>query len=218
MSTLTGPEIFDAIERGDIEVDPFDPVRIGSNSLDMTLGGEIKIYVDRDGRPLDLSYGESLFMHPQDGNVRSEKSLVAQLDRKGAILDAREPRNTKRVQIPEEGLVLLPGRGYLAHTVEHVKTDLYVPHMHGRSSMGRLFLSIHQTAGWGDIGFAGEWTMEITCVHPVRVYAGMAIAQIAFDEPIGEVLLYGDRKGSKYQNSRGAEASRSHRDFRSEDE
>lgn len=218
MGTLTGPEIIEQIERGRINVDPFDPVRVGANSLDMTLGDELRVYVDRAGRPLDLAYDESTFMFPQDGNVRSEASLVAHLERKGAILDAREPRNTRRILIPANGYVLLPGRGYLAHTVEYVHTDDYVPHMHGRSSMGRLFLSIHQTAGWGDTGFAGEWTMEITAVHPVRVYAGMAIAQIAFDQPVGEIMRYGDRPGSKYQNAKGAQASESYRDFGSEEE
>jgi len=216
--TLTGEEIKKNIEAGLIGVTPFDPVRVGANSIDMTLADELKVYVDREGRPLDLVYAEALHLHPQDGGYPAENAMVRSLERRGAILDVREPPRTRRVRIPDDGIVLLPGRGYLARTAERVSTDHFVAHMHGRSSVGRLFVSVHQTAGWGDVGFAGTWTMEITVIHPVRVYAGMAIAQLAFDKPLGERTLYGERRGSKYQDQREPEESRLYWDFKGQEE
>ena len=86
------------------------------------------------------------------------------------VLDMKKPNKTKRLIIPEEGLVLEPGRLYLGRTLEYTKTDKYVPMLEGRSSIGRLGLFIHVTAGFGDVGFSGYWTLEIFCIQPIRVY------------------------------------------------
>ena len=78
------------------------------------------------------------------------------------------PNKTKKIIIPEEGLILEPGKLYLGRTVEYTKTDKFVPMLEGRSSIGRLGLFIHVTAGFGDIGFSGFWTLEIHCIQPVK--------------------------------------------------
>lgn len=116
-------------------------------------------------------------------------------------LDMKKPNPTKRIVIPEEGLLLEPNRLYLGRTNEFTKTDRYVPMLEGRSSTGRLGLFIHVTAGFGDIGFAGYWTLEIFCVQPVRIYPNVEICQIYYHDIDGEYDLY---SSGKYQNNSGA--------------
>ena len=125
-------------------------------------------------------------------------------------LDMKKPNPTKRIVIPEEGLLLEPNRLYLGRTNEFTKTDRYVPMLEGRSSTGRLGLFIHVTAGFGDIGFAGYWTLEIFCVQPVRIYPNVEICQIYYHDIDGECDLY---SSGKYQNNSGIQASLMYKDF-----
>ena len=125
-------------------------------------------------------------------------------------LDMKKPNPTKRIVIPEEGLLLEPNRLYLGRTNEFTKTDRYVPMLEGRSSTGRLGLFIHVTAGFGDIGFAGYWTLEIFCVQPVRIYPNVEICQIYYHDIDGEYDLY---SSGKYQNNSGIQASLMYKDF-----
>lgn len=125
-------------------------------------------------------------------------------------LDMKKPNPTKRIVIPEEGLLLEPNRLYLGRTNEFTKTDRYVPMLEGRSSTGRLGLFIHVTAGFGDIGFAGYRTLEIFCVQPVRIYPNVEICQIYYHDIDGEYDLY---SSGKYQNNSGIQASLMYKDF-----
>jgi dCTP deaminase len=106
---------------------------------------------------------------------------------------------------------LEPGRLYLGRTVEHTTTYNLVPMLEGRSSVGRLGLYVHVTAGFGDTGFAGYWTLEMHCVHPIRIYAGVEICQIFYHQIEGEVVNY---KSGKYQHNTEVQASRLWMDFR----
>jgi dCTP deaminase len=114
--------------------------------------------------------------------------------------------------IPEEGLVLQPGKLYLGRTVEFTETTNYVPMLEGRSSIGRLGLFIHITAGFGDVGFRGFWTLEIFCVQPIRVYAGVEICQIFYHSIEGDYVHY---MSNKYQNNKGVQPSMLYKDFQS---
>ena len=125
-------------------------------------------------------------------------------------LDMKKPNPTKRIVIPDEGLLLEPNRLYLGRTNEFTKTDRYVPMLEGRSSTGRLGLFIHVTAGFGDIGFARYWTLEIFCVQPVRIYPNVEICQIYYHDIDGEYDLY---SSGKYQNNSGIQASLMYKDF-----
>ena len=92
-----------------------------------------------------------------------------------------------------------PGTIYLGSTIEYTETHQQVPFLEGKSSTGRLGIDIHATAGKGDVGFCNHWTMEISCIHPVRIYAGMPIGQIIYFQVKGEVkTLYGEKKDAKY--------------------
>jgi len=174
---LTGPEIERQIALERIVIDPYDPTAVGPNSIDVRLAPELV------GYDVDLC----------------EYSVLS-----GYVLDARRDNPTWSRPIHEEGVVLMPGRLYLARTVERTHTPFHVPQISGRSSVGRLGIRIHATAGFGDVGFNGTWTLEIDVVHPVRVYAGMRIAQLYFTEPVGELRQYTGR----YQGETDVVASR----------
>lgn len=114
------------------------------------------------------------------------------------IIDVRFPPDLTYKEIGADGLTLWPNRVYLASTTERTKTRKHVPIMHGKSSIARLGISVHD-AGFGDIGFEGHWTLELTVAQPVRVYAGIPICQLGFHEPKSlPTTNYLERKASSY--------------------
>lgn len=120
---------------------------------------------------------------------------------KDYVLDAKKHNEINIFEIPEEGFVLQPGLLYLGSTEEYTETHECVPFLEGKSSTGRLGISIHATAGKGDVGFCGYWTLEITVTQPVRVYAGMPIGQLFYHEVKGNVLRpYNAKQDAKYSN------------------
>jgi len=112
------------------------------------------------------------------------------------VLDARKHNKITTFEIPEEGFVLQEGMLYLGVTKEYTETHHHVPFLEGKSSVGRLGIDIHATAGKGDIGFCNYWTLEISVKMPVRVYAGMPIGQLIYFEVKGRVLNPYNRKVS----------------------
>src|SRR5689334_13945126 len=110
------------------------------------------------------------------------------------VLDMRRANRVRRVEIPPEGLVLSPNQLYLARTIERTETHGFVPMIEGRSSIGRLGLFVHVTAGFGDVGFCGYWTLEMFAVQPVRIYAGVPICQIFYHQIIGDYTNYCSNK------------------------
>ena len=114
------------------------------------------------------------------------------------VLDMRKKNRVRRIQIPPEGLVLQPSQLYLGRTAERTETHNLVPMIEGRSSVGRLGLFVHVTAGFGDVGFCGYWTLEMFAVQPVRVYAGVPICQIFYHDLRGEFTEYAS---DKYQHN-----------------
>lgn len=127
----------------------------------------------------------------------------------GSALDPARDNPTDNLEIPAAGLLLMPRTLYLASTAEWTETHGLVPMLNGRSGLGRLGLAVHVTAGFGDAGFRGRWTLELTCVHPVRVYADMAVCQIAYFPLVGAPAAY----AGKYQDAEDAQASRTFREF-----
>lgn len=107
---------------------------------------------------------------------------------------------------------LLPGILYLGSTREEIGSDVYQPHLHGKSGLGRLGVVVHKTAGFGEPGFKFQWTLEITVDHPTYLHAGMRIGQIEFEEVIGEVIDYSTR--GSYGKQRGPTGSRMGRYFK----
>ena len=158
------------------------------------------------GKEIIITPFDEKRINPNSYNLSlADELLVYEQDE----LDMKKPNPTKRIVIPEEGLLLEPNRLYLGRTNEFTKTDRYVPMLEGRSSTGRLGLFIHVTAGFGDIGFAGYWTLEIFCVQPVRIYPNVEICQIYYHDIDGEYDLY---SSGKYQNNSGIQASLMYKD------
>jgi dCTP deaminase len=118
---------------------------------------------------------------------------------KSAVLDARTHNEVEYFTIPDDGYILQPGTLYLGVTSEYTETHKHVPFLEGKSSVGRLGIDIHATAGKGDVGFCNYWTLEISVCQPVRIYAGMPIGQLIYFEVAGDVLVPYDKKlSSKY--------------------
>jgi len=132
-------------------------------------------------------------------DVHLGKYLAVYRDR---VLDARRHNQVVFIEIPEEGFVLQPGTLYLGVTEEYTETHRAVPFLEGKSSVGRLGIDIHATAGKGDVGFSNHWTLEISCIQPVRIYAGMPIAQLIYFRVDGEIEHYYHRKPDAKYNRR----------------
>lgn len=179
--------IREAIAAGTIQIDPYEPSFVQPSSVDLRVGAGFRVFENH-------RYSE---------------------------IDPRAPQSdlTKLVE-PEAGdpFMLHPGEFVLGSTLERVKLgDDVVARLEGKSSLGRLGLLIHSTAGFIDPGFEGHITLELSNVAtlPIAIYPGMKIGQISFyqmttaaDYPYGSPEL-----GSKYQGQSGPTASRSHRDF-----
>ena len=121
---------------------------------------------------------------------------------KNDVLDAKAHNEIDHFEIPDEGLILLPHKLYLGVTEEYTETHAHVPFLEGKSSIGRLGIDIHATAGKGDIGFCNTWTLEISVKQPVRVYSGMPIGQLIYFVVEGEVLTSYKSKASAKYNTR----------------
>lgn len=140
-------------------------------------------------------------LNPNSYNLRLAKELIVYNNRD---LDMEKNNPYSRQIIPCSGLRMIPGKLYLARTIERTQTDYYVPLLEGRSSVGRLGINIHSTAGFGDIGFDGFWTLELSCVQPVWIYPGVEICQIYYHTIDGDYELY---KNGKYQHNNGVQTS-----------
>ncbi len=125
-------------------------------------------------------------------------------------LDMASKNETVKIHIPPEGYLLQPNKLYLGRTVEYTETQRLVPMLEGRSSIGRLGMFVHITAGFGDIGFKGYWTLEIFAVQPIRIYAGVEICQIFYHTVEGAYTNY---ENGKYQHNRGIQASMLYKEF-----
>jgi dCTP deaminase len=121
---------------------------------------------------------------------------------KNTILDARKHNEIETFEIGEEGFVLQPNALYLGVTAEYTEIHAHVPFLEGKSSVGRLGIDIHATAGKGDVGFCNTWTLEISVSQPVRVYAGMPIGQLIFFVVAGEIENYYNKKENAKYTSR----------------
>lgn len=137
------------------------------------------------GKEIEKHIGKEIIIEPFDRSRVNPNSYNLTLHNELLVyenneLDMKKLNPTKRITIPEEGLLLEPNRLYLGRTNEFTKTDGFVPMLEGRSSTGRLGLFIHVTAGFGDVGFSGYWTLEIFCIQPIRIYPNAQICQIYY--------------------------------------
>jgi len=115
------------------------------------------------------------------------------------VLDCKVHNEINTFEIPFDGIILVPNKLYLGVSEEYTETLKHVPFLEGKSSIGRLGIDIHATAGKGDIGYKNTWTLEISVKQPVRIYAGMPIGQLIYFEVSGDVINdYLHKSDSKY--------------------
>lgn len=183
--------IREAIDSGSIIIDPFEPSFVQPSSVDLRVSNGFRVFENH-------RYSE---------------------------IDPRSPQDdlTKLVEVDQgDPFMLHPGEFVLGSTLERVKLGIdVVARLEGKSSLGRLGLLIHSTAGFIDPGFEGHITLELSNVAtlPIAIFSGMKIGQISFYKMTTEAdLPYGSPElGSKYQGQAGPTASRSHRDFKTPD-
>lgn len=167
-------------------------------------GSEIK---RRLGEEIIIEPFSEECVNPNSYNLHLHNELMIYKEK---VLDFAKKNETEVIHIPEEGYIIQPGQLYLARSLEYTETYNLVPILQGRSSVGRLGMTVHITAGFGDIGFCGYWTMQLTCVKPVKIYPGMKICQIYYQTVLGESKNY---ESSKYQNSKSIQASHMYKEF-----
>src|SRR5215813_5002463 len=157
-----------------------------------------------DKRILEEIENENIMIEPFRSECLGSNSYDVHLGKyiatyKDRILDARRHNAIDVMIIPEEGMILYPDMLYLGVTEEYTETHAHVPFLEGKSSVGRLGIDIHATAGKGDVGYCNTWTLEISVSQPVRVYAGMPIGQLIYFAVEGDVKnLYNKKKTAKY--------------------
>jgi dCTP deaminase len=187
MSVLSDRDIRAAIESGDVVVRPYDPADLQPSSVDLHLDNRFRVFHNN----------------------------------RYAFIDVRAPQPdlTELVTITEdEPFILHPGEFVLGQTLEWTELpDDLVARLEGKSSLGRLGLLIHSTAGYVDPGWKGNLTLELSNVAklPIALYFGMKIGQISFFRMSSPVERpYGSKElGSKYQGQSEPTASAFHRDF-----
>ncbi len=167
-------------------------------------GREIK---RRLGTDIEITPFNEKQLNPNSYNLRLHNELLVY---QNDVLDMKKKNEASTIIIPTDGLILTPGKLYLGRTVEHTRTDNLVPLIEGRSSIARLGLFIHITAGFGDVGFRGYWTLEIFCVQPIKIYPAIEICQIFYHTIEGDFDRY---ISGKYQNNRGIQTSLLYTEF-----
>lgn len=161
------------------------------------------------GHEIRAQLGKAIIIDPFDDSRLNPNSYNLTLHNEllvyeEIVLDMRKANRIRRIPIPPQGLVLNPNQLYLGRTVERTETHGFVPMIEGRSSIGRLGLFVHVTAGFGDVGFRGFWTLEMFAVQPVRIYAGVPICQIFYHEIRGS---YSEYSSDKYQDNTDTQPS-----------
>ena len=197
---ITGEQIKEAIKQATLTIDPFVEENVQPASIDLTLGDEVRVYAHHVRH---TEYEDHKLYQPG-----------ASMSPKTAWMDPKEKQETFTFKMEERGWLIKPGILYLMHTRERICAKTMVSVLDGKSSIGRLGVVIHLTAGYGDPGFDGQYTLEVTCIHPVILYPGMKIAQMRFHVMYGEADTSYATKGHYVDGkAMGAIPSMAHKQF-----
>lgn len=167
------------------------------------------------GLEIEKNLGKNIIIEPFSRSQLNSNSYNVRLHNKLLVykektLDMKKPNETKEIIISDKGFKLEPNELYLGRTLEYTTTKNFVPMIEGRSSIGRLGIFIHITAGFGDVGFSGYWTLEIFCIKPIIIYPNVEIAQLYYHTIDGE---YEEYSSGKYQNNTDVQPSMLYKDF-----
>lgn len=183
---LSDRDIRQAITDGHVRIDPWNPAMVQPASIDVRLDRYFRVFENHRYPAIDPAEAQ--------------------------------PDLTRVIEVaPGEPFILHPGEFVLGSTLETVSLDASVAaRLEGKSSLGRLGLLTHSTAGWIDPGFAGQVTLELSSAAtlPIKLWPGMQVGQLCLfrlSSPAQDP--YGDARGSRYQGQLGPAASRSHVGF-----
>lgn len=168
MAILTGQEIINQINNNHIRIGNFNKDRVQPNSYDVTLGDKVSFY--------------SLTQYVEDVYCFSDTEIFKSV----SYLDTRKENAMIVANIPNDGYLLLPNTLYIVETVESFWSDKYVSEVSGTSSLARLGITVHKTAGYANLGHEFKWILEVEVTHPVMVYSGMKIGQVYFHTTEGD--------------------------------
>jgi dCTP deaminase len=184
---LSGNKIAELVKAGTLVIRPFQESQLNPNSYNLRLSDRLMTYaMHKPAKPYDYM-GIDMAKEP--------------------IID--------EFKIQDNGTWLMPQTLYLGCTEEYTETHPpYIPFIDGRSSVGRLGLQVHLTAGFGDSGFCGHWTLELLSIYPLKIYPHIPICQISYDIAVGEVTPYCSRK---YQGQIGPRKSGLWKEFQQEE-
>jgi len=171
----------------------------------MILSG--KEIIERKGKDILIDPFNEKQVNPNSYNLKLHNELLVY---DTPVLDMKEDNPAKKIIIPDDGLLLDSRKLYLGRTMEYTETHNLVPMLEGRSSVGRLGLFVHITAGFGDVGFKGYWTLEIFCVQPIKIYPSIEICQIFYHSVEGDYTPY---QSGKYQGNKDIQTSMLYKDF-----
>jgi len=199
---LVDKKIKEYIKGGKIKVEPFDGNMIGPASLDIRLGNKFRVFKTLEKEVIDVrDYYDDVYTRVET------KDYIIHI---GKYSDLYILKNDN---VP---IIIHPGEFILASVYEYIELpDNIVGQIHGRSSIGRLGLIVHTSAGYVDPGYRGYLTLEIINVNkvPIKIYPKTKVAQIVFIETESAEVPYDKRKGSKYLNEEGATESLISKDF-----
>ncbi|RLG13068.1 MAG: dCTP deaminase [Candidatus Nanohalarchaeota archaeon] len=193
---LSDRDIKERLKKGELIIKGIDlDVQVGPSSVDLRLGSRFRMFKMSDHSMIDpADYHDELIKKWDDGQTEIEECTYT------------------RLYVSTKPFILHPSEFVLASLKEYISIpDDLVGRLEGRSSLGRLGLMVHSTAGYVDPGFSGHLTLELANVGklPVKLYPGMRICQIVFQDMTSPAEVpYGEKEGSKYQDECGATQSR----------
>ena len=214
MSALTGPEIARLVGTGELVIDPFDPGRVNPNSYNLEIERTVLMY--KKGAAVHDAYEDWWLRIGRAQLVQTPPHFVAQpLSKRWEepTVERMLPAENEEYRLGDNRLVerFWPGVLYLLCTTEYTETPYpYRPHIDGRSSLGRLGEFVHVTAGYGDVGFKGAWTLEVAVIQPVETFWPLQACQISYTRVEGERKDY---DSPKYQGQRRPQPSRLYREI-----
>jgi dCTP deaminase len=168
---LGGVDIIKERNVNNLTIEPFDQSQVGPNSYDVRLDN-VLLKLECNAWKDGIEY-----------------------------IDPRLEQKVHKVMIPENGFLILPGELWLGSTIERAGSSKYVPMYDGRSTIGRMGVWSHVSAGFGDVGFDSTWTLEITCIQPFLLLPGMKIGQVFFHDVSDASMNYS--KGHSYHGQNG---------------
>lgn len=207
---LLGNRIIKEIKNNKIKYSG-DLNNIAINSIDITMSKYLVTYVPLKIK--DTKFGKIAVINKK--KMKKMKNYIKEI--KNIYISMDEENEIFEIEIPKEGLILSPNILFLGSTNEIAGSSNFVPMYEGRSSLARLGFESHKSAGFGDLGFESNWTLEITVVHPLKIFPNKRVGQVFFlnvnEDDLKEAKKFDNIYKGKYTKQIKPQASKSFEDF-----